>query len=64
MIIYDGLDSDFLDSVDNDTIAMEIEKNILEKMGRHTPEMPILSAFPGVFQNSVSLSDFFIRTKQ
>lgn len=36
MIIYDGLKSDFLNSVENDTIAIEIEKNILERMGRHT----------------------------
>ena len=36
MIVYDGLKSDFLDSVENDTIALEIERNILEKMGRHT----------------------------
>ena len=36
MIVYDGLKSDFLNSVENDTIAVEIEKNILDKMGRHT----------------------------
>ena len=36
MIVYDGLKSDFLNSVEKDTIAIEIEKNILEKMGRHT----------------------------
>lgn len=36
MIVYDGLKSDFLKSVDNDTIALEIERNILEKMGKHT----------------------------
>ena len=36
MIVYDGLKSDFLCSVENDTIARTIEKNILEKMGRHT----------------------------
>ena len=36
MIVYDGLKSDFLKSVENDTIALEIEKNIIEKMGRHT----------------------------
>lgn len=26
MIVYDGLKSDFLNSVENDTIAVEIEK--------------------------------------
>ncbi len=36
MIVYDGLKTDFLHSVENDTIALEIEKNIFEKMGRHT----------------------------
>ena len=36
MIVYDGLKKDFLYSVENDTIAMEIERNILEKMGKHT----------------------------
>lgn len=43
MIVYDGMKSDFLRSVDNDTIAMEIERNILEKMGRHTPENEFMS---------------------
>ena len=38
MIVYDGLKTDFLNSVENDAIAIEIEKNILEKMGRHTPK--------------------------
>ena len=36
MIVYDGLKNDFLQSVENDTIAMEIEQNILEKLGRRT----------------------------
>ncbi len=36
MIVYDGLKTDFLQSVENDSIAIEIEKNILSKMGRHT----------------------------
>lgn len=38
MIIYDGLKTDFMRSVENDTIANEIEANVLERMGRHTPE--------------------------
>lgn len=38
MIVYDGLKSDFLHSCENDSIAMEIEDNILSKMGRHTPK--------------------------
>ena len=38
MIVYDGLKSDFLQSCLNDSIAMEIETNILAKLGRHTPK--------------------------
>ncbi|MCR5404436.1 MAG: DUF2075 domain-containing protein [Butyrivibrio sp.] len=36
MIVYDGLKSDFLRSVEEDTIALEIEQNVLARMGRHT----------------------------
>ncbi len=36
MLVYDGIKTDFLKSVENDTIALEIEKNIYEKMNRHT----------------------------
>ena len=36
MIVYDGIKSDFLHSVETDSIAIEIEQNILNKMGRHT----------------------------
>lgn len=36
MIVYDGQKKDFLQSVENDTIALEINQNILSKMGRHT----------------------------
>ena len=38
MIVYDGLKDDFLTSCENDSIAIEIEKNILDKLGRHTPK--------------------------
>lgn len=38
MIVYDGLKSDFLNSCENDSIAIEIEENILNKLGRHTPK--------------------------
>ena len=31
MIVYDGVKTDFLTSVENDTIAMEIENNIYKK---------------------------------
>lgn len=35
MIVYDGLKTDFMQSVENDTIAKEIEANIRSKMGLH-----------------------------
>ena len=38
MLVYDGLKTDFLASCENDSIAMEIEENILSKLGRHTPK--------------------------
>ncbi len=38
MIVYDGIKSDFLTSVENDTIAVEIETNIYNKMKRHTAQ--------------------------
>ena len=38
MIVYSGIKNDFLQSVENDSIALEIEKNVLEKLGRHTPK--------------------------
>ncbi len=37
MIVYDGLKTDFLTSCERDSIAIEIEENILTKLGRHTP---------------------------
>ncbi len=43
MIVYDGLKKDFLHSVEEDTIALEIERNILAKMGRHTVSNEFLS---------------------
>lgn len=36
MIVYEGLKSDFLKSVEDDTIDSQIEQLILKKMGRHT----------------------------
>jgi len=38
MIVYDGVKTDFLTSCEKDTIAIEIEENILSKMGKHTPK--------------------------
>ncbi len=37
MIVYDGIKTDFLTSCENDSIAIKIEENILNKLGRHTP---------------------------
>ena len=36
MLVYAGTKVDFLNSVEQDTIALEIEKNLYEKMNRHT----------------------------
>jgi len=36
MLVYDGTKLDFLKSVEQDTIAFEIEENIYQKMNRHT----------------------------
>ena len=38
MIVYDGIKSEFLNSVMNGTIAEEVRQRIFEKMGRTTPE--------------------------
>ena len=38
MIVYDGLKTDFLKSCESDSIAIEIEENILNKLGKHTPK--------------------------
>ena len=43
MIVYDGVKSDFLHSVEADTIALEIEQKILEKMGKRTVANEFLS---------------------
>lgn len=38
MIVYDGIKTDFLKSVENDTIAVTIENNIYTMMKRHTAQ--------------------------
>ncbi len=38
MIVYSGTKSDFMNSVDNDTIAIEVQNTIWQKMGRATPQ--------------------------
>ena len=38
MIVYEGVKTDFLNNVFDDSIAKIIETNILEKLGRHTPK--------------------------
>lgn len=37
MIVYEGLKSEFLQCCEDDQIAMTIQQNVFEKMGRHTP---------------------------
>lgn len=49
MIVYEGLKNDFLSSVENDSIAIEIEQNILDKLGKHTPKAEFRS-----WENSLS----------
>ena len=39
MLIYEGTKDNFLVSVEQDTIAIEIENTIYEKMHRHTAKM-------------------------
>lgn len=43
MIVYDGLKSDFLQSVDNDTIALEIQERKKQKLGHNTVSNEFLS---------------------
>lgn len=43
MIVYDGLKSDFMRSVEGGLIAKEIEQNILDKLGRHTTANEFMS---------------------
>lgn len=38
MIVYSGMKADFMKSVENDTIALEVQNTIWEKMGKATPE--------------------------
>ena len=43
MLIYEGTKDNFLSSVEQDTIALEIENNIYERMHRHTAKNEFLS---------------------
>ncbi|MBR4948559.1 MAG: DUF2075 domain-containing protein [Clostridiales bacterium] len=43
MLVYSGIKTDFLHSVEEDTIAEEIKQTILEKMGRKTPHNEFVS---------------------
>lgn len=43
MIVYSGSKREFLRSTYNDQIALEIERNVLERLGRHTPESELNS---------------------
>ena len=38
MIVYSGIKADFMSSVENDTIAIEVQHTIWTKMGKATPE--------------------------
>ena len=43
MIVYDGVKSEFMTSVESGLIAQEIEQNILDKLGRHTTANEFMS---------------------
>jgi len=43
MLVYSGIKTDFLHSVEEDTIAEEIKQTIYEKMGRRTPHSEFAS---------------------
>lgn len=43
MIVYDGLKSDFLRSVQEDTLAEEIEQCVLQRLGHHTVQNEFMS---------------------
>ena len=38
MLVYQGIKTDFIQSVEEDSIADEIKETIYRKMGRHTSE--------------------------
>lgn len=62
MLVYDGVKTDFIRSLDNDSIAKEIEQKILEKMGRHTSLNEIRSwenslAYMGKVLNNPAIPD-------
>lgn len=38
LLVYDGIKTDFIKSVENDSLAVEIETKVLERLGRHTPK--------------------------
>jgi DUF2075 family protein len=43
MLVYEGIKNEFLESVVNDTIAFQIEKNILKKLNRYTSKSEFIS---------------------
>ena len=43
MIVYSGLKSDFLEAVEQDSIAAEIEENIYNKMHRRSAQSELRS---------------------
>ena len=50
MLIYEGTKDNFLSSVEQDTIAVEIESNIYERMHHHTAcKQPLFADSRAVF---------------
>lgn len=59
MLVYDGIKTDFIKSVEDDSIALEIESRILERMGRHTPKSEFRS-----WENSLTYMYKVLNTKE
>ena len=43
MLVYNGTKNDFMNSVENDTIAYEIQQKLIESMNRHTARNEFMS---------------------
>ncbi len=57
MIVYDGTKSNFLSSVENGTIAEEVESRVLARMGRHTGKSEFNSWQNSMIHMHMVLSD-------
>ena len=60
MLVYAGIKTDFLHSVEDGTLAEEIRQTILEKLGRKTPESEFRSWENSLTNMYVVMSDYCI----